>query len=445
MARVTLLLGGNEGDVKRTLQAAQQLVNARVGAVLRCSHRYESEPWGFASAARFSNQALEITTDLSPLEVLDAVQRIECDLGRNRAAEAVEKASTGAAYTSRPIDIDIIFYDDEVIREERLTVPHPRLAEREFALVPLCEIMRLRRHPVTGETVGGMQTLSTDPYEPLDGVVAYAFDADTARYTVASYEDALNGIASLKDDPSAQLQAVASSEPYAQEGTTGWVRMSLPMAERRMILAVDTEHRLYAYTEQELVETLPSLYVTLIFKTWKEGTSYKDGNWCFFNEFYTPPQRLDTYVRPLLQSAEDAAAAPFEDPGNLKVYAYAVDTTAWRIASYDDAYAGRITSKRDENDTRTTPSFQAYADEETGLFSMQVSVESLMVVVVDRVNRLYAYSQQSVDLDGASPTFEVLFRPWRGVWIDVLDGWRIVNEALDPDREEQETQNTARR
>ena len=231
------------------------------------------------------------------------------------------------------------------------------------------------------------QTLSTDPYEPLDGVVAYAFDADTARYTVASYEDALNGIASLKDDPSAQLQAVASSEPYAQEGTTGWVRMSLPMAERRMILAVDTEHRLYAYTEQELVETLPSLYVTLIFKTWKEGTSYKDGNWCFFNEFYTPPQRLDTYVRPLLQSAEDAAAAPFEDPGNLKVYAYAVDTTAWRIASYDDAYAGRITSKRDENDTRTTPSFQAYADEETGLFSMQVSVESRRVGVVDRVKR----------------------------------------------------------
>ena len=71
-------------------------------------------------------------------------------------AEAVEKASSGAAYTSRPIDIDILFYDDEVIREERLTVPHPRLAEREFALVPLCEIMRLRRHPVTGETVGGM-------------------------------------------------------------------------------------------------------------------------------------------------------------------------------------------------------------------------------------------------------------------------------------------------
>ena len=126
MARVALLLGGNQGDVKRTLQTAQQLVNSRVGAVLRCSHRYESEPWGFPAAERFSNQALEVSTDLTPHEVLDACQRIERELGRNRAGD------------------------------ERLTVPHPLLAEREFALVPLCEIMRQRRHPVTGATVGEM-------------------------------------------------------------------------------------------------------------------------------------------------------------------------------------------------------------------------------------------------------------------------------------------------
>lgn len=156
MARVALLLGGNQGDVKRTLQTAQQLINSRVGAVLRCSHRYESEPWGFAGAERFSNQALEVSTDLGPLEVLDACQGIERELGRNRAAEAVEKASSGAAYCSRPIDIDLIFYDDEVIADERLTIPHPLLAEREFALVPLCEIMRRHRHPLTGATVGEM-------------------------------------------------------------------------------------------------------------------------------------------------------------------------------------------------------------------------------------------------------------------------------------------------
>ena len=140
MARVVLLTGGNSGDVKRTLQAAQQLVNAKVGAVLRCSHRYETKPWGFDADGVFSNQALEVSTDL----------------GRNRAAEAVEKARTGVNYTSRPIDIDILFYDDEVIDSERLTVPHPLMGEREFALVPLCEIMRQRRHPVTGRTVGEM-------------------------------------------------------------------------------------------------------------------------------------------------------------------------------------------------------------------------------------------------------------------------------------------------
>ena len=156
MARVALLLGANQGDVKRTLQTAQQLINSRVGAVLRCSHRYESEPWGFPAAQRFSNQALEVSTDLSPLEVLDACQGIERELGRNRAAEAIEKASSGAAYSSRPIDIDIIFYGDEVIDDERLTVPHPLLAEREFALQPLAEIMRRHRHPVTGVTVGEM-------------------------------------------------------------------------------------------------------------------------------------------------------------------------------------------------------------------------------------------------------------------------------------------------
>lgn len=156
MARVILLSGGNSGDVKRTLQTVQQLVNDRVGAVLRCSHRYESDAWGFETPDRFSNQALEVSTDLSPEAVLDAVQAIECELGRDRTAEAAERECTGSNYVSRTIDIDILFYDDEVIATDRLTVPHPLLAEREFALVPLCEIMRTRRHPVTGQTVSEM-------------------------------------------------------------------------------------------------------------------------------------------------------------------------------------------------------------------------------------------------------------------------------------------------
>ena len=156
MARVALLLGGNEGDMKRTLQTAQRLINERVGAVMRCSHRYQSEAWGFNATLPFTNQALEISTDLRPLEVLDAIQQIENELGRNRAAEQIEKAATGARYASRPIDIDIIFYGSEIIDEERLRIPHPLLAERQFALQPLAEIMRSFLHPVTGKSVGEM-------------------------------------------------------------------------------------------------------------------------------------------------------------------------------------------------------------------------------------------------------------------------------------------------
>lgn len=156
MARVILITGGNLGDVKQTLQAAQRLINEKIGAVMRCSHRYESPAWGFECKEVFTNQALEISTDLTPDEVLDAVQEIEQMLGRNRAAEAVEKAATGARYTSRKIDIDIAYYDDVVMSTERLTLPHPHLAEREFALTPMCEIARQKKDPVTGLTVEKM-------------------------------------------------------------------------------------------------------------------------------------------------------------------------------------------------------------------------------------------------------------------------------------------------
>ena len=140
MARVVLLTGGNVGDVKERLRTVQRLVNARIGAVLRCSHCYGSAPWGFEAE-----------------QVLAEVHRIERELGRNRAAEAVERAATGQRYVSRPIDIDILLYDDEVISTPELTIPHPGIAEREFVLTPLCEVLRQRPHPVLGLTMGELR------------------------------------------------------------------------------------------------------------------------------------------------------------------------------------------------------------------------------------------------------------------------------------------------
>ena len=96
-------------------------------------------------------------TDLTPHEVLAELQRIERELGRNRAAEAVERAATGQRYVSRPIDIDILLYDDEVLSSPELTIPHPGIAEREFVLTPLCEVLRDGRHPVLGRTMGELR------------------------------------------------------------------------------------------------------------------------------------------------------------------------------------------------------------------------------------------------------------------------------------------------
>ena len=285
------------------------------------------------------------------------------------------------------------------------------------------------------------QALSTDPYTPFEGLKAYSFDADTALYTVSSYEDALNGVISLKGRPSERITTpVSTSAPYEREGTTGWVSLEL-RSPTQMVVAVDPVHRLYAYTQQEVEVNLPNLYVALTFRTWKEGNSYKDGNWSYYNEFYAPPVYRDCYVDAKAQLSEGAAETAIS---KMEVYAYAADTTAWYIASYDDAVSGRITSKADTTDTRTIPSFRGYADSGTGLYKMSVSAGSLMVVVADRSDRMYAYTQQTVDLTQTDAlTFPALvFRPWRGLWHDATDtnGWLVVNPTYDPEDEKQNQQ-----
>ena len=153
MARAIIITGGNIGDVKPRLRHAQQLINNYIGIVLRCSHVYDSPAWGFSAAQEFQNQAMEVDTDLSPEELLQAVQKIEVELGRDRDAEAVEKARTGEAYSSRIIDIDIIFYDDLVMDTPSLKLPHPLMQDRDFVLAPLSEIAPHKVHPVLGKTV----------------------------------------------------------------------------------------------------------------------------------------------------------------------------------------------------------------------------------------------------------------------------------------------------
>lgn len=150
MARVVLILGGNRGDVSRLPEEAIEQVSRGIGRVVQRSRCYESEPWGFQAEERFWNCVVEVESDLSPEEVLAEIHRIEARLGRDRVQEQREKEQSGERYTSRTMDIDILFYDQEVISTPSLQIPHPRLEEREFVLRPLCELMPERQHPISG-------------------------------------------------------------------------------------------------------------------------------------------------------------------------------------------------------------------------------------------------------------------------------------------------------
>lgn len=278
-----------------------------------------------------------------------------------------------------------------------------------------------------------VQQTSGDLNEPLSDIIAYAFDADTTEWTVASYDDAVAGILTHKELPSEQLGTpIASAEPYTVEGMTDRFVMTLP-DRPVMVLVVDHINRLYAYTNQELEPNMGSLFVTLIFKPWKEATAYKEG-WSFYNPFYEPPKELELFARIGAQMTEGGAEQQIE---NLKLYAFAADTTLWRVASYDDAVAGIITLKSDEREQRTTPEFNAYATNEEMRYRMKVTQPTLMLVAVDRTHGLYAYTKREVDLEGASPTYELLFRPWQPIWISEEAGWQVINPEYEPTPEEE--------
>lgn len=150
-----LLLGGNVGDVKGRLDSAKELISSRVGRVTKCSSKMASQPWGFDATRQkevepFINQAMVVETETSATELLSAIQQIEEQLGRQRVEESELKSEQGVRYLSRKIDIDIIFYGDQMIQSQELTIPHALMAEREFVLEPIVEIAPEWRHPGLG-------------------------------------------------------------------------------------------------------------------------------------------------------------------------------------------------------------------------------------------------------------------------------------------------------
>jgi 2-amino-4-hydroxy-6-hydroxymethyldihydropteridine diphosphokinase len=144
METAVLLLGSNEGDRLRAIGLADAAVEETVGAVVKRSSLYESEPWGIKEQPSFLNIALAVETGLNPRELLEKILSVEKNLGRTR---------TGGKWGSRIIDIDILFFGDHIINEQGLVIPHPYIKERRFTLMPLCEIMPGLIHPVHKKTI----------------------------------------------------------------------------------------------------------------------------------------------------------------------------------------------------------------------------------------------------------------------------------------------------
>lgn len=144
--RVYLGLGTNQGDKANNLTRAIDALSLALGRCTNVSAFIETAPWGFESENSFLNCAAAFETELSPLELLNATERIERELGRTQK-------SAGGIYHDRIIDIDILLYGNLVVESPRLTIPHPLMHKRTFVLEPLAEIAPVTIHPTTGKSV----------------------------------------------------------------------------------------------------------------------------------------------------------------------------------------------------------------------------------------------------------------------------------------------------
>ena len=139
--KVYLGLGSNLGDCRKNLERAIRLIDDRVGQVTRQSSFIETEPWGFESPNKFLNAVILCETTKTPREVLMLTQQIERDMGRRKMVNGQWSMVNGQRiYADRPIDIDILLYDDLTIDEPDLKIPHPLMHERDFVMIPLEEV-----------------------------------------------------------------------------------------------------------------------------------------------------------------------------------------------------------------------------------------------------------------------------------------------------------------
>lgn len=156
MSKLFVLLGSNTGDSLQVLRKACEELSIEIGSVTNISNIYLSEAWGIEDQPTFYNQVVQLSAiNLDPTVILEKTQQIEQKLGRTYETR----------WSSRVIDIDILYLGDTVVSSEKLTIPHKYLPYRNFALVPLCEIAPDFVHPLLNKTNYELLQQSTDRLE----------------------------------------------------------------------------------------------------------------------------------------------------------------------------------------------------------------------------------------------------------------------------------------
>ena len=151
---VCLLYGGNIGDPLNSFTRATKILANQLGIFYKQSSIYRSQTWGYESENDFMNQLVLFKTELKAQHILEFCLETEYMLGRQR--------NTSCGYTDRTIDIDILYMEDLILNTDQLTIPHPKLHERLFALLPLCDIIPEFIHPVLGKSNKSLLALCPD-------------------------------------------------------------------------------------------------------------------------------------------------------------------------------------------------------------------------------------------------------------------------------------------
>lgn len=152
MDTVYLITGSNIGDRRKNLQSAAKFISERIGTIEKISKMYETEAWGISDQPAFYNQVLVLKTNLTAQKVLDVILMIEEEMGRKRTTKNA----------ARIIDIDILFFNNDIVNEQNLVIPHSQIENRRFVLLPLNEVAPQMIHPFSKKTMAELLSLTAD-------------------------------------------------------------------------------------------------------------------------------------------------------------------------------------------------------------------------------------------------------------------------------------------